>query len=162
MIRAIARAAGTALVFLVALVSADVIIGASDHHDDMVLATTIHRLHDVRGQLAATGTAITSTETMKAKRQAAIDQTDREIAATTGDIRQASATGTLQTIDISTLDTCLNGVSTARAAVAAGNTGDAVQAITSVSAACLTVDGSSSGLAYPFDFPDPFSPTKTV
>jgi beta-xylosidase len=63
----------------------------------------------------------------------------------------------LQGLDIGVLHTCLGGVQNALTQIAAHNNPAAANDISAVSAACLNLrGGSSSGLVYPFDFPDPF------
>jgi beta-xylosidase len=63
----------------------------------------------------------------------------------------------LQGLDIGHLQTCLKGVQQAYRLIGVRNNDQAVSDLSSVSTDCLTVDGGSSdGLAYPFDFPDPF------
>jgi hypothetical protein len=63
----------------------------------------------------------------------------------------------LEGVDIGNLHTCLGGVQQAYRQIGTGNNDLAVSALSGISAACLTVDGGSSdGLVYPFDFPDPF------
>jgi hypothetical protein len=63
----------------------------------------------------------------------------------------------LEGLDIGQLQTCLAGVRQAYQQIGAQNNDLAVSDLSGVSAACLTVEGGSSdGLVYPFDFPDPF------
>ena len=55
------------------------------------------------------------------------------------------------------LQTCLGGVKGALAQIANDNNTQAGMDLSGVSPSCETVDGGSTdGLAYPFDFPDPF------
>ncbi len=68
----------------------------------------------------------------------------------------ASLTGYLQSVNITSLNSCLSGVSGAVDAIALANLQGAVNSITAASSACLALDGSSTGISYPFDFPDPF------
>ena len=68
----------------------------------------------------------------------------------------ATQAGALQTLDITALHTCLTGVSSAVTAFSTSNLQGAVNAITSASPACLSLDNSTGGLVYPFNFPDPF------
>ncbi len=141
---------------VVAVAGLDVVLAVGDHGDHLVLAAVTKRLVATRAEIGATRARITDADTQRAERQSAIDETEQEIATTESDLHQAEATGSLQQVDIATLTLCLDGVSTAQSDLTAGNLPGAVTAITSVSAACLTVEGTSNGLAYPFDFPDPF------
>ncbi|HXW38916.1 MAG TPA: family 43 glycosylhydrolase, partial [Acidimicrobiales bacterium] len=143
------------VVLLVAVTSLDVAVASRDHRDHLELAATSHRLSALQGDLSALRAQTAQTEITRARRQAAIDVTDQATTTAETDLEQATAKGALQQIDIATLGTCLNGVAAAQSDLAAGNSTGAVSAISAVSAACLTVDGTASGLAYPFDFPDP-------
>jgi len=63
----------------------------------------------------------------------------------------------IQGVDIGMLHTCLGGVNSALQDIKAGESSSATTAISGVSAACLGVDGDSTGgPVYAFDFPDPF------
>src|ERR1019366_6365396 len=57
---------------------------------------------------------------------------------------------------IGTLQTCLGGVKDSYQQIGLHDNDQAARDISAVSAACLTLDGGTSdGLVYPFDFPDP-------
>lgn len=129
------------------------------------------RLDGVRGSLAkersavaqatreqqATLSALASSTRQRDQRRTVTSQVQSEIATTKQQIGTASNTTALQSLDIKSLDTCLNGVTTAANDVVGSNLPAAVASINSVSATCLSLEGSSgSGLVYPFDFPDPF------
>jgi Glycosyl hydrolases family 43 len=63
----------------------------------------------------------------------------------------------IQGVDIGMLHTCLGGVNSALQDIQSGASSAATTAISGVSAACLGVDGDSTGgPVYAFDFPDPF------
>ncbi len=63
----------------------------------------------------------------------------------------------LEGFSIDNLHTCLNGVQSAYAQIAAHSSAGAISDLSGVSAACLSAEGgSATGLVYPFDFPDPF------
>jgi hypothetical protein len=62
----------------------------------------------------------------------------------------------LQGVGIGTLQTCLGGIQSAYQQIAVQNNTQAANDISAVSSACLTLaGGTSTGLVYPFDFPDP-------
>ncbi len=61
-----------------------------------------------------------------------------------------------QGLNIGTLHTCLAGVAQAVTAISASDLPAAVGSIDSASSSCLALDGSETGVVYPFDFPDPF------
>ena len=72
-------------------------------------------------------------------------------------LNQLNVSTYLEGLDIGHLQTCLTGVQQAYGQIAAHDNDQAASDLSAVSAACLTVDGSSSdGLVYPFDFPDPY------
>ncbi len=100
---------------------------------------------------------MTATTRQRDQRRTVSSQVKSEIATAQQQLGTASNTRALQSLDIAALDTCLNGVTTAANAVVGSNLPAAVASINSVSATCLSLDGSAgSGLVYPFDFPDPF------
>jgi beta-xylosidase len=62
----------------------------------------------------------------------------------------------VQGVSIGTLENCVGGIQKAYQQIGAHNENLAAEDISASSAACLTVaGGTSSGLVYPFDFPDP-------
>ena len=62
----------------------------------------------------------------------------------------------VQGVGIDTLQTCLGGVKSAFGQIAAKNNAQAAKDISAVSGACTQLaGGTSTGLVYPFDFPDP-------
>ena len=88
--------------------------------------------------------------------QSSIDATLGQLTATGTALAGTSALAFLQGLNIGTLQTCLGGVQRSFQDIAAQDNVRAAQDITGVSTACLTLDGgSSAGLVYPFDFPDP-------
>ncbi len=121
-----------------------------------------HSLNAAQRSQADTDASISSTRRLMASatatreaRSQATSRTNDELASTTSNLASASHTSDLQVLDLGTLHTCLGGVSSAVNAIAAADLKGAVSAITSASSACLSVDDSSGGLVYPFDFPDP-------
>ena len=106
--------------------------------------------------LSGTRSAMASATTTRNARKQATTRANDEFASTQSSLSTASDTSDLQALDLSALHTCLSGVSTALNAITAADLKGAVNAITSASSSCLTVDTSGGGLVYPFDFPDPF------
>lgn len=149
-----------ALLLIAGLVSTavtyDVLVHSELVHAKHSLAATDHRLAKTRSTQLATARAVASTSALRDRRWTATGRVDAEITTTRQHLSTASTTVTLQTLDISTLNTCLTGVSVAASAISASNLPGAVASINSVSSACLTLDGQSGGPVYPFDFPDPF------
>jgi hypothetical protein len=149
-----------ALVALAALtitaLSYDGVVHAAQHRTEGSLLSTRLRLERTRTTLSTTNEQITSTIAVRDARQTAQSRTVAAIAAATQNLGTASKTGFLQTLDIASLTSCLSGVSNAVTAIGSANLQGAVSSITAVSSACLSLDGSSAGLTYPFDFADPF------
>ncbi len=149
-----------ALTILLTLAAAAIVFGIASavhiHRSHLALVATDHRLGTTRAHLATTRSGIVSTTTLRDGRRKADTQTVLEISATQQKLNAASQTSSLKSINIATLQACLSGVRSANAAVTAANPQGAVASLTAASSACLTLDGSSGGLAYPYDFPDPF------
>jgi hypothetical protein len=77
--------------------------------------------------------------------------------ATSGALAGAAGAADLQGFDIGVFHTCLGGVRGALEQISAHDTSRATGDISAVATACLALDGGTSGgLVYPFDFPDPF------
>jgi hypothetical protein len=144
----------------------------------LLVATLAYDLHQ-RGTLDRTDASLSSAHR-------ALDGDDAELATVRAngrtatlqlDARQASAATTfesllgadtqlsgasadvgLQQLDLSTLHDCLQGVQQATLFEAVGNTQAAVNSLTGASGACAALDAADTGggIAYPFDFPDPF------
>jgi hypothetical protein len=149
-----------ALAVLFTLTVAATVFGVTSavhiHRSHLALVATAHHLGTTRVDLATTRTGIVSTVALRDGRSKASAQTVSEIAATQEKLNAASETSSLKSINIATLQACLTGVRIANAAVTAADPQGAVASLTAASSACLTLDGSSGGLAYPYDFPDPF------
>jgi hypothetical protein len=151
----LAASATVVVVVLVGLVY-DVATVVADHRAGATLAATARQLKVSRYELAGTRSqTAAATATGEARRQATTRTLD-EIGTARRNLAAAGQTDYFQTLDIATLKTCLTGVSTAVGAIGAADLQGAVDSITQVSSACRSLDGSSGGLAYPFDFPDPF------
>jgi hypothetical protein len=136
----------------------DVVTVGRGHHQVALVGSTRQQLHTAMASLAATTSKDAATTSARTARVAADTQTRREEAAVTTTLGAADRSLALQRLDLVTLHTCLSGVSVALASIAGGNLPGAVESITDSSSSCLSLDGSSSssGLAYPFDFPDPY------
>jgi hypothetical protein len=88
--------------------------------------------------------------------QAALGATDAQASAADQQLQAASSAVAAQRLDLATLQQCLAGVSGGYQHLATGDLPGTVAALDGSSAACLAVEGGSGGLAYPYDFPDPF------
>ncbi len=134
----------------------DAVIHSELHRTQRSLALAEHRLGQTRSADATTESALTSATAVRNNRRQAVAQTTAEVTATRQNLNSASRTSFIQSLNIAALHTCLTGVSNAAAAIASVDLPAAVNSMTSVSSVCLSLDGSGGGLAYPFDFPDPF------
>ena len=88
--------------------------------------------------------------------QVSLTSTLGQLSATDKTLSTTDAFAFLQGVSIGTLQTCLGGIQNSYQQIDAHNNTQAANDISSVSSACLTLaGGTSSGLVYPFDFPDP-------
>jgi len=148
------------LVVLAALATAfatDVQAHARERSEDTELTGARSGLHAARSDLALTDLSDKLTTDKRDGIQASVASTLGRTAATDGALTGAEGVAFLQSIDIGTLHTCLDGVQQSLQEITANQYDAAAQAIAAVAAACKTLDGGSNeGLSYPFDFPDPF------
>ncbi len=148
---------GVVVLLLTAALVSDIVLHARLDGARGSLARERQALAETTREQNATLSAIASTTRQRDQRRTVTSRVQSEIATTQQQIGAASHTNALQSLDIASLDTCLNGVTTAANDVVGSNLPGAVASINSVSASCLSLDSSSgSGLVYPFDFPDPF------
>jgi hypothetical protein len=125
-----------------------------DEHASLTAARTT--LATQRTDLAVTRYVTAVTTGRRDSLRTSVASTLGQIASTQGTLHGADVTGFLQAVDIGTLHTCLGGVRQSLQLIGTGDGSGAAQAISGVAAACSTVEGGTSdGLAYPFDFPDP-------
>jgi beta-xylosidase len=122
---------------------------ASLHATDQVLGRTRSTLSTTRAKTkftTAVGLSILQSQA----------QTEAEISTAEKSLGSVTQTATLQSIDIATLQTCLTGVANAVTAINSSNLPGAISSISAASSSCLSLDNTSGGPVYPFDFPDPF------
>jgi len=122
------------------------------------LTAARHRLLSSTAQLDTVGDSLARTRSQVAATQADAATTLEQLVAADRQVDGADGSLTLEQLDIATLHGCLTGVQQATAEIATGNLPAAVDSMTGASGACLALDSaqSGSGIAYPFDFPDPF------
>jgi hypothetical protein len=126
-------------------------------HEHWSLATAQLHLADERAALTSATQARGRTTTQRNTLQVDISFVLAVLTHTQQTLTGANQAAYFQGLDIGTLQACLGGVQKALAQIDGHNNAAAASAITAVSAACLALrGGSSSGLVYPFDFPDPF------
>jgi beta-xylosidase len=147
----------TALALLaLSVIGYDVAVVTAGHRSERALTVTRRQLVSAQAELTrARARTITVTATRDARREAEV-RTVGEIASANQNLGSESRTKFFQGISIGTLNTCLDGVAQAVSAISAANLGAAVNSIDQASSSCLSLDGSNTGLVYPYDFPDPF------
>ncbi len=146
------------LVLVVGVTAYDIAEASTGHRTQHSLTSAKVWLQWTRASLDTTRGRIVTTTATRDARVAAQARTETELSATNQRLSGATQTRFYQGVDINTLTTCLTGVSQAVTAIGASNLNAAVGAIDAASASCLALDSSStsSGLVYPYDFPDPF------
>jgi len=120
-------------------------------------------LAEARRALAASRQSLGQTKFVTAVTVAHRDQLQASAAVTVGQLTTTEhalaatdAVATLQGAGIGTLRTCLGGIQSSYQEITAHDNAKAAHDISSVSSSCLTLaGGTGTGLAYPFDFPDP-------
>jgi hypothetical protein len=152
-----ARVLALGLVALVvATAVADMLTVRAEHRARADLTATRRSLRSVDRQLRTTGAATDAAWSLFAARQAAQDTTESDTYDTGVSLGDTDQSLQLEKRNIATLRACLDGVSTAESAVAASDQEGAVLSLTDASSACRSLEGTSTGLSYAFDFPDPF------
>jgi hypothetical protein len=121
---------------------------------DLVDAKT--QLAALRHDIAVTTYANAIMSQKRAALAASLVSTLGRLTTTNTSLAGANMDQFLQGASISTLQACLGGVQNALQQINAGNKGLAAKDISAVSGPCTALNGGSTGgLAYPFDFPDP-------
>ena len=141
---------------LVAAVWTDVHARTRARNEEAALATAKTHLGALRHQLALTRFADAVTKAKRDALQASIETTMNQLATTEGSLANTDVHAYLQGLGIDTLQTCLGGVRSAFGRIASNDNAQAAKDISAVSGACTQLaGGTSTGLVYPFDFPDP-------
>jgi hypothetical protein len=146
----------TLVVALLAAVGVDAAVMTTQHRSAASLHATDQVLDRARTTLSTTKKKTKFTTAVGLNILATQAQTETEISAAEKSLGSVSQTAMLQSLDIATLQTCLTGVAKAVAAINSSNLPGAVSSISAASSSCLSLDNSSGGPVYPFDFPDPF------
>jgi hypothetical protein len=144
------------VVALLAAVGVDAIVMTSQHRSAASLRATDQVLGRSRTTLSTTKKKTKFTTAVGLNILASQAQTETEISAAEKSLGSVSQTAMLQSLDIATLQACLTGVANAVTAINSSNLPGAVSSISAASSSCLSLDNSSGGPVYPFDFPDPF------
>jgi hypothetical protein len=150
-------AAVAAAAILIASVLTDVQAHARSRHEHWSLATAELHLADMRRALTSATRAQGRAATHRGTLQTDIAYTLGILGNTQQALTGTDQTAYLQGLDIGTLQSCLGGVQRALTQISDHDNAAAADAISAVSAACLALrGGTSSGLVYPYDFPDPY------
>jgi hypothetical protein len=144
-----------AVVLFVTAIAYDAVTLTKEHSTAGVLHRTTDHLVRTKKTLVATVKKNASMTALRDARVAAQGRTVSQDNSTKTSLASVMQTASTQNLDIATIHSCLTGVTNALNAVKSSDLQGAVNSITASSSACLTLDGSSGGLSYPFDFPDP-------
>jgi Glycosyl hydrolases family 43 len=145
-----------ALGVLVAAAVTDTGAHARERRERADLVSARHRLSKDQFYLAVTNYETALADQHRAALQSSIASTLGQLGATNGALGNTNVYAFLQGTNITTLQSCLGGVQNAYQQIAGNNNGQAAKDISAVSGPCLLLaGGTSDGLAYPFDFPDP-------
>jgi hypothetical protein len=141
---------------MVTAVTTDLQAHARDRHEHADLDAAQRKLSASRFALAATSYDKALTTNHRSAIQASVVATLARLATAENALSDNDADVLFQGASIGTLENCLGGVQSSYQQIAAGNNTLAAEDISASSAACLSLaGGTSGGLVYPFDFPDP-------
>ena len=145
------------LAVVIAAVTTDVQAHARNRTEHSDLTAARSQLATLRTDVAVTTYVRAISMNRRDATQTSIASSLAQLAATEQKLLGITTIAFLQGIGIGTLETCLGGVEHAYHQIGLGDTASAAHDISSVSTACSTLaGGSSDGLVYPFDFPDPY------
>ena len=141
---------------LVAAIWTDVDARNRSSEESAALAAANAHLAALRHEVATTEIAKAVTSAKRNSLQASIASTTSKLAAANGALADANVNAFVQGVGINTLQTCLGGVKSAFSQITAHDNTRAAKDISAVSGPCTQLaGGASTGLVYPFDFPDP-------
>ncbi len=141
---------------MVTAVATDLQAHARDRHEHAELDAAQKKLQVSRFDLYATSYEKGLTTNHRDTIQASVAATLGQLATAERALSDSDADEYFQGASIGTLENCLGGVQSSFQQIATGNNTLAAEDISASSAACLSLaGGTSGGLVYPFDFPDP-------
>jgi hypothetical protein len=124
-------------------------------HSNLVASHAADYATDVRVGETAYARGLAGSQAIGLQRQVA--SLESQLATTEAADGQANISTYLQGVHIGNLQSCLNGVQGAYRQISNGDNDAAAAALSDVASYCEAAEGGSSeGLVYPFDFPDPF------
>ena len=145
------------LVIVLTAVVTDVQAHARMRHERSELESSRTALANTSSTLAAKTQAQREASTHQQTLQDSVSVALELLGGAQQSLNEMNISTYLEGLDIGHLQTCLTGVQQAYGQIAAHDNNQAASDLSGVSSACLTVDGGSSdGLVYPFDFPDPY------
>jgi Glycosyl hydrolases family 43 len=151
-----AAGAALCLAVLIAAIWIDVDARTRSQNEQALLAASEAHLATLRHEVAVTRFAKAVTTNKRDVLQASINSTMSQLASTNGTLANTNVHASVQGHGIDTLQTCLGGVKRAFGQITATHNTQAAKDISAVSGACTQLaGGTSTGLVYPFDFPDP-------
>jgi hypothetical protein len=134
----------------------DVNARTRSQNEQAALATANTHLATLQLDVEVAQSAKADTTTRRNSLQISIASTMSQLAVTNEALASTSVNAYVQGVGISTLQTCLGGVKSAFDQITTKNNAGAAKDISAVSGPCTQLaGGSSTGLVYPFDFPDP-------
>ena len=141
----------------------DIATVSAGHRSQQSLTVAQRELVHTRAELVRTRARTVAAAAARDARREAQVRTVGEVATASQSLDNESRTRFFQGVSIGTLTTCLDGVARAVTAISNADLNAAVTSIDGASSSCLSLDGSTTGLVYPYDFPDPFIlPTSGV
>ena len=143
-------------VLVLSVIGYDIATVSARHRSEGELTSTRRQLVDTRAELARTRSRTVGATAVRDTRREDQVRTVGEIATANQSLGSESRAKFFQGVSIGTLHTCLNGVAQAVTAISSADLSAAVSSIDGASSSCLSLDGSTTGLVYPYDFPDPF------
>src|ERR1700693_2954640 len=142
---------------LAAAIWTDVDAHARTRDEEAAFSAARAHLSHLRHQVAVTLATKTASTTKRDELEAFIAVTLGQVSTTNVSLNTSKVAAYLQGVDINTLEPCLGGIQNALSAIKSNNNAQATTDISAVSSACTQLEGgTSSGLVYPFDFPDPY------
>ena len=134
----------------------DVNARTRSQNEQATLAAANTHLATLQLDVEVAQSAKVDTTTRRNSLQTSIASTMSQLAVTNEALASTSVNAYVQGVGISTLQTCLGGVKSAFDQITTKNNAGAAKDISAVSGPCTQLaGGSSTGLVYPFDFPDP-------
>jgi beta-xylosidase len=134
----------------------DVEARTRDRNEEAALKAANDHLASLGKDVSLIEYAAAVTTTKRNMLEASIASTLAQLSTTDSVLASTNAHAVTQGASINTLQTCLGGVQNALSQIRANDNSQAAKEISAVSGACTQLDGgTSAGLVYPFDFPDP-------